>query len=142
MMARLLLVCWLGLGVLLLTGCGLFGQAEEVTTAVSDPAPAAILGSDTQLSGQGILTCNTQCSNRAQCGFMTDQTPVVLVGRTSPRIDGHDAFAVQGTAADILNTQTVTLQNSTTGEQFPTLFYLVRTSTIESGWVAGWCIQQ
>ncbi len=134
--------------LLALAGCSAFGGGEgDENTAVGDPNIAAdtfpsTLGIDQPLVGQGFLMCNAACSDRAQCGYLNDVTPVVLVNRAGPAADGHDAFTQQGTLADILEMQTVTMQNNATAEQFQAYFYRIRTPDIESGWVAGWCIQQ
>ena len=145
---------WLSLVFLILllalAGCSALGEeAVDENTAVGDPniaadAPSSILGIDQPLAGQGVLICNSACSDRAQCGYLNDDDnlPVILVNRAAPAADGHDAFAQQGTLADILEMQPVTMQNNATAEQFQAFFYRIRTPDIESGWVAGWCIQQ
>ena len=140
-------VCLIFIGTL--TSCNVFGAGTTEETAPADVPVAdtavgntAVSGADQPLVGQGILVCTPACSDRAQCGFLNDQDPVILVSRTEPRTAGHDAFAAQGTIADILEMQSVTLQNNATAEQFQAPFYRIRTADIESGWVAGWCIQQ
>jgi hypothetical protein len=143
------LTCILLILFLALVGCNVFGgdtatdtTAGDTNTAVNDPGATGILGIDQPLTGQGILVCNSACSDRAQCGYLQDESPVIFVSRNEPRLSGQDAFSPQGTIADILEMQTLTLQNSSTGEQFQASFYRIRTAAIESGWVAGWCIQQ
>lgn len=132
----------------LMAGCNVFNNADtavdNLETAVDTAAdvPAGILGIDQPLTGQGVLVCNTACSDRAQCGYLNDTAPVILVNQAAPNVEGHDAFSPQGTIADILEMQAITLQNNSTGEQFQAPFYRIRTADIESGWVAGWCIQQ
>ncbi len=115
-------------------------EAPPVETAAA--VPPAVLGINQPLAGHGVLVCTPECSDRAQCGYLNDVEPVVLLGRGEPRVSEHNAFAFHGTTADILEMQTITLQNNATAEQYPAPFYRIRTTDLESAWVAGWCIQQ
>lgn len=133
---QILFILGNGLLLILLSACGAFGGAAEDTTP-------ATLGSDLLLSGEAVLSCNTTCSTRAQCGQDPSQQPVILVNSAGPAVDGHDRWITNDTTVVINTTQDRAVAKISTGEQYLLRFYQVTLPVDQTVvWVAGWCVQQ
>ena len=79
------------------TGCvGVFSREPEPT-----PVPVTGQSSQLPLQGQGLLACNQECADQAQCGTNTELGQVVLLSSQEPRLDAHDLLAGNNFLVDI-----------------------------------------
>ena len=133
----------LGLLMLTLSGCGLFGGGGDDGNSESGSADTnVVLGSEQPLTGQANLVCNQACLDRAQCGFLENEERVVLMNSQAPDVQNHDLLTASGTPANILGTQEALVANVATGQQTTWLYYQVQVPELPPGWAAGWCLEQ
>lgn len=99
---------------------------------------------------QVILTCNTECADRGQCGTAQgeQEAPVVLGGTEGPVVEPkqHDVFFLAGTSVEIKQSMEATLID-TEGREFQHTFSRVEFvnplgDIAATGWVAEWCIER
>ena len=125
----------------------LFMLASGCTTLfVSEPTPTPIpvtgQGSPEPLQGIGVLACNTDCADQAQCGTNAEFGEVVLLSGAGPRLDGHDRIGGNNTSVPILASQNVeVIRPGDPNTQFMRFYKVSIKDNQEEAWVAGWCIQ-
>jgi hypothetical protein len=107
-----------------------------------DSAPAARLGHDTLLQGQGRLVCSSACAERGQCGTIQNQGQVVLGGRSNATTVAQDVYFQVDTLVQIAIAQSYPVQQVAGGEPFLVNFYAVISPGGEAGWVPGWCLAE
>ena len=127
--------------MLFATGCvGVFSREPEPT-----PVPVTGQSSQLPLQGQGLLACNQECADQAQCGTNTELGQVVLLSSQEPRLDAHDLLAGNNFLVDIREVLDVSVVRPGFEGSQPLRFYKVsiKDENIDRGdaWVAGWCIQ-
>lgn len=127
--------------LLLGTGCTTFFVSEPEPTLV----PITGQGSPEPLQGTGVLACNTDCADQAQCGANAELGQVVLLSASEPRLNGHDLIGGNNTAVEIRASQNVeVIRPGDPNTQFMRFYKVaLNDGTINRGeaWVAGWCIQ-
>ncbi len=113
------------------------------------PTPIPITGQNSQLplQGQGVLACNQECADQAQCGTNAELGQVVLLSSQEPRLDGHDLLAGNNFLVNILQFQELPVVRPGIEGSQSLRFYnvLIEDDSQNPGrgaaWVAGWCIQ-
>ena len=97
------------------------------------------------MQGQGVLACNQECADQAQCGTNVDLGQVVLLSSQEPRLDAHDLLVGNNFLVDILQFQDVAVVRPGIEGSQSLRFYNVsikdESSNRGAAWVAGWCLQ-
>jgi hypothetical protein len=99
------------------------------------------LGSDTSLSGEAVLVCSRDCSDRGQCGVAESGT-MVLLSSAGPATTGHNMAITDGTPVTIIVEEQREVVRVATGELELASFYQVNIPERGPGWAAGWCVGQ
>jgi hypothetical protein len=100
-----------------------------------------LLGSDNTLSGEAVLICGQDCSDRALCGLV-DEEKTVLLNSSSPSTINHDYSIPSGTKVSIDHQEMHPVIQVSDQSSFRAPFYQIFLEDGRSGWVSGWCIGQ
>ena len=114
----------------LASACGRGGSEEDL-----------LLGSDNTLSGNGVLTCSQDCSDRALCGLVDNQE-TVLLNSSGPSTINHDLVIPSGTQVSIDHQEMHPVIQVSDQSSFRAPFYQIFLEDGRSGWVSGWCLGQ
>lgn len=99
------------------------------------------LGTESVLTGEAVLVCGVECSERGQCGT-ADQGPMVLLSTSGPVTSGHDMAIVADTPVVIERQEVRTVIQLSTSEELQVPYYMVNVPDRGQAWVAGWCVAQ
>ncbi len=127
----LALVAIAAAALLLLTGCGLFRSDEQPTF-------------DTGQSAR--LVCNNTCRDHGQCGVTASGDRVVLAGRNTQLVSGHNAFYANELEVEVQEKadRQVFYKNNLELPPFALTFYYVNDLAASGGnlaWVAMYCLE-
>lgn len=117
--------------LMITSGCSLFRRGDGGQT----------LGTESVLTGEAVLVCGTECSERGQCGT-ADQGPVVLLSTSGPVTSGHDMAILADTPVVIERQEVRTVIQLSTSEELQVPYYMVNVPDRGQAWVAGWCVAQ
>ncbi|MFN2137074.1 MAG: hypothetical protein ACK2UK_14030 [Candidatus Promineifilaceae bacterium] len=108
-------------------------------------------GSEEETAGeQVIVTCSTECAERAQCGTTMgdEETLVVLGGEDGPVVaaNQHDMYFQSGVTVEVKDSMEVELRD-TDGRTFSSNFSRVQLTNpigdiVDTGWIPEWCIER
>lgn len=100
-----------------------------------------LLGQDNTLSGNAILVCSQDCSDRAFCG-LADNVETVLLNSSGPSTINYDLAIPAGTDVLIDHQEMHPVIQVSDQSSYRAAYYQVFLADGNVGWVSGWCLGQ